>query len=100
MMFRRRTVVVEARRFTGQFDSDLIERWMGLPVTCYRAIGSDRPTLSIPTAHGSLDVLPGDWIVHTGAGQFFPCKPEAFAAAYEEVDDQPIGLLRQDGPRG
>ena len=86
MMFRKKAVIVEARRFTGKFDSDLIERWMGLPATSYIA-DSNRPTLAIPTRDGSLDVMPGDWIVRTGAGQFYPCKPDVFAATYEEIDD-------------
>jgi hypothetical protein len=86
MMFRKKPVVIEARRFTGEFDSDLIENWMGLPASSYITSGRDRPKLAIPTRQGALDVMPGDWIVRTCAGQFFPCKPDAFDATYEAVD--------------
>jgi hypothetical protein len=32
--------------------------------------------------------MPGDWIVKNGPGQFFPFKPEAFAATYEQEKDE------------
>lgn len=88
MKFRKKPVVVEARRFTGQFDSDMIERWMGLPASSYTANGADRPMLAIPTRQGFLDVMPGDWIIQTGDGQFYPCKPDAFTASYDQVEDE------------
>jgi len=88
MKYRRKPVVIEARRFTGEFDREMIVEWMGLPVTAYTANGVDPPKLAIPTRDGFLDVMPGDWIVENGPGQFFPCKSAAFAAMYEQVTDE------------
>jgi len=88
MKFRRKSVVVEARRFTGELDREMIVDWMGLPLTAYTAKTADPPKLAIPTREGLLDVMPGDWIVENRPGQFFPFKPEAFAALYEEVKDE------------
>lgn len=87
MKFRRKPVLIEARRFTGAFDSDMVVGWMGLPATAYTAYGADPPKLAIPTRGGCLDVMPGDWVIKSADGQFYPCKPEAFAATYEQVDD-------------
>ena len=28
----------------------------------------------------------GDWIIKGVAGEFYPCKPDIFAATYEAVD--------------
>ena len=88
MQYRRKPVVIEARRFTGELDRDMIVVWMGLPLTAYTASVGDPPKLAIPTREGFLDVMPGDWIVESGPGQFFPFKPEAFAAMYEQVKDE------------
>jgi hypothetical protein len=88
MRYRRKSVVVEARRFTGEFDRAMIVDWMGLPATAYTANGVDLPRLAIPTGDGRLDVMPGDWIVESAPGQFFPFKPEAFAATYEQVGEE------------
>jgi hypothetical protein len=88
MKYRRKPVVIEARRFTGELDREMIVDWMGLPLTAYTAIGVDPPKLAIPTREGFLDVMPGDWIVENGPGQFFPFKPEVFAAMYEQAPDE------------
>ena len=43
--------------------------------------------------HGWVDTLeqghrvcPGDWIITGVKGEFYPCKPEIFAATYEAVE--------------
>jgi hypothetical protein len=88
MKYRRKAVVIEARRFTGEFDREMIVDWMGLPATAYTTNGVDPPKLAIPTRDGPLDVMPGDWIVENGPGQFYPCNPGVFAAMYEQVKDE------------
>ena len=30
---------------------------------------------------------PGDWIIRGVQGEFYPCKPDIFAATYEAVTD-------------
>jgi hypothetical protein len=30
---------------------------------------------------------PGDWIIKGVQGEFYPCKPDIFAATYDPVDD-------------
>lgn len=41
----------------------------------------------IDTLEGGHIVCPGDWIITGVAGEFYPCKPDIFAATYEAVDD-------------
>lgn len=43
----------------------------------------------IDTPQGGHTVCPGDWIIDelTRPGQFYPCKPDAFDATYEKVED-------------
>lgn len=41
--------------------------------------------LLIATLEGVMQAKPGDWIIRGVAGEFYPCKPDIFAATYEEV---------------
>ena len=39
----------------------------------------------IDTLEGGHIVCPGDWIITGVKGEHYPCKPDIFAATYEEV---------------
>jgi hypothetical protein len=39
---------------------------------------------NIRTLEGTMTALPDDWIIRGVQGEFYPCKPEIFAATYEE----------------
>lgn len=41
----------------------------------------------IETLEGQMRVSPGDWIITGVHGEFYPCKPEIFAATYEFVGE-------------
>lgn len=45
----------------------------------------------IETLEGGHIVCPGDWIIKGVKGEFYPCKPDIFAATYE---DAAIALMR------
>ncbi|MFN3600526.1 MAG: hypothetical protein ACK4UY_03950 [Dietzia sp.] len=40
----------------------------------------------IDTLEGGHTVCPGDFIITGVKGEFYPCKPDIFAATYEEVE--------------
>lgn len=42
--------------------------------------------VEIPTLEGTMMASPGDWIICGVQGELYPCKPDIFAATYEEVD--------------
>jgi hypothetical protein len=42
----------------------------------------------IPTLEGTMRCEIGDWIIKGVAGEFYPCKPDIFAATYEEVKEE------------
>jgi hypothetical protein len=42
--------------------------------------------LIISTLEGDLRASPGDWIIRGVKGEFYPCKPDIFAATYEPVE--------------
>lgn len=42
--------------------------------------------VSIATLEGTMRGDPGDWIIKGVKGEFYPCKPDIFAATYEAVE--------------
>lgn len=55
--------------------------------TCGEETNSDCKwiELTIPTLEGEHIARHGDWIIKGVKGEFYPCKPDIFAATYEEV---------------
>ena len=41
----------------------------------------------IRTLEGDMRAEPGDWIITGVKGEQYPCKPDIFAATYEEVEE-------------
>lgn len=48
-------------------------------------IGVCNGVMEIPTLEGVMTAQPGDWIIVGVKGEVYPCKPDIFAATYEEV---------------
>ncbi len=80
--YRKKPVVIEAIQFTG---SNCIEclAFMGdrLGVECSEVHTTDCPV--IHTLEGDMTASPGDFIIRGVKGEFYPCKPDIFAATYE-----------------
>jgi len=82
--FRKRPVVVEAMQFTGQ---NALAVWVFMGRDDL-ARNPDLHATDCPIIHtleGDLHASPGDWIIRGVKGEFYPCKPDIFAATYEEV---------------
>lgn len=83
--FRKKPVAIEALRFDG---NNFFE--------CAKFLGygdltgnmdvhaSDHP--AIHTLEGTMTASPGDWIIRGIKGEFYPCKPDIFAATYDPID--------------
>jgi len=96
---RKKPVVIEFIRWNGKGD----ESGMGL---LFKLLGDGElphapddphihagfgytPTdgrVTIPTLEGTMTANPGDYIIKGVAGELYPCKPEIFAATYEEIE--------------
>jgi hypothetical protein len=81
-IYRRKQVVVEARRLTRENGRELWEWANSKPW-----YGSDGRVhgLSIYTPHGRIKADFGDFIIKDPDGSFRPIKPDIFEAAYEPV---------------
>lgn len=55
--------------------------------------------VTIPTLEGEMLASFGDYIIKGVQGEFYPCKPDIFAATYELVeDDDESGTEDSAGP--
>lgn len=91
MKYRKRPVEVEAFQWSG----DIWELWEWILSTGHELQKKGWPhkrnadgTLTIKTLEGDHLAQHGDWIIRGVAGEFYPCKPEIFAATYERVEDE------------
>ena len=79
MKFRKKPVVIDAVRWTGQ-NPDAVNSL----ATVY---GTLRPqpdgSLEIATLEGTMRAEPGDWIIRGVKGECYPCKPDIFEATYD-----------------
>jgi hypothetical protein len=81
--FRKKPVVIEARRFDRGAGTRLA-KWCG---GRYESRYGLPPQLFIPTLEGTMRAQVGDWIVKGVAGEFYPVAPSIFEASYEEGED-------------
>lgn len=83
--FRKKPVVIEARQLGHGYDEDVaIMRWCGGRAISDEFRGEDVNLLfDVPTLEGSHQARVGDWIICGVKGEFYPCKPDIFAATYE-----------------
>lgn len=75
--YRKKPVVVEAVRWTGENVQEI-----GAFDSRIEIAEADR--LAIPTLEGEMRADPGDWIIRGVKGEVYPCKPDIFAATYDE----------------
>lgn len=82
--YRKKPVVIEALQFTGGAASaDTIKAFAGEAYECW---WFNHDTIGIKTLEGTMHATPGDWIIRGVRGEFYPCKPDIFAATYEPVE--------------
>lgn len=76
--FRKKPVVIEAVQFNGHNDRECM-------TFCPIAVDpvERKASLIIPTLEGEMRCDIGDWIIKGVKGEFYPCKPDIFAATYE-----------------
>ena len=90
MKYRKKPVVVEAMQFT-EGTKGRVFHWVDCNTsTCFDSNG--KPALKIQTLEGVMTAQVGDWIIKGVKGEFYPCKPDIFAATYEAVPDDSLEL--------
>jgi hypothetical protein len=85
--YRKKPVVIEAMPFTGDNLADCLVWALGTEREAAERCQEMGLPLFIPTLEGEMKANPGDFIIRGVAGEFYPCKPDIFAATYEAVDE-------------
>ena len=73
--YRKKPVLIEAVQFTGNFGE--VEEFVGGDAELRNG------ELVIATLEGAMHASPNDWIIKGIKGEFYPCKPDIFAATYD-----------------
>lgn len=79
--FRKKPVVIEAIQYTGRNLEEIV-LWSKAPEIIEEFTGG----LEIHTLEGVMRADVGDWIIRGVKGEFYPCKPDIFAATYDAID--------------
>lgn len=78
--YRKKPVVIEAIEWTGDNGGEV-------DLFCCGKAALTSPTMQfvIQTLEGAMRANIGDYIIKGVKGEFYPCKPDIFAATYEEA---------------
>ena len=84
--FRKKPVEIEAVKFT-RHNWDEIKSFTNYAAYTLTIEGriNGIATCIIPTLEGPHNATEGDWIIKGIKGEFYPCKPDIFAATYDAV---------------
>lgn len=93
--FRKKPVVIEAIKYTGENLREVLDftgkhpswgKWFS-DFDAYEAhVRADRGVFKIMTLEGTMEALPGDWVIRGVRGEHYPCKPDIFEATYEAAE--------------
>ena len=89
--FRKKSVVVEAVRWTGENTEEVLDFGYSGPQPLWgHDFRIDNPVVKISgvkifTPEGEITANPGDWIIRGVKGELYPCKPDIFEATYEPL---------------
>ncbi|MGW6455012.1 hypothetical protein ACWF94_03655 [Streptomyces sp. NPDC055078] len=83
--FRKKPIEIEAIRLTNDITPYQAAYWCGgRAVPHPEKIYTGGPmVIEIDTLEGTMRAEPGDWIIKGVKGEFYPCKPDIFAATYD-----------------
>ena len=105
MKFRKKPVVIDAHQLpippidgsTNDAHEALVWTFMEFCGTVgFEDFTSERDgAIAIKTLEGTMEASPGDWIIKGVKGEFYPCKPDIFAATYELVESEGVCSVSQ-----
>lgn len=82
--YRKKPAVVEAIRWDGTDDTwTLIAQWLGADYGVQALRNPMKNFIRIKTLEGDMDTQVGDYIIKGVKDEFYPCKPDIFAATYD-----------------
>jgi hypothetical protein len=82
--FRKKPVVIEAERFNG---TRAHAAFLGLNEVPMHEGPDAGHYFFVKTLEGQMRANAGDWIITGVKGEKYPCRPDIFAATYEQVSE-------------
>ena len=83
--FRKKPVVIDAVQLLPENDAAILNFMSEF--CCPFEMTGDHEVV-IHTLEGDMRADKGDWIIRGVKGEFYPCKPDIFAATYENAEVQ------------
>ncbi len=77
--YRKKPIVIDAEQLT-EANLGNVARFMGGQ---FRLWTDSDGGPHVVTLEGGMTASVGDWIIRGVQGEFYPCKPDIFAATYE-----------------
>lgn len=87
MKFRKKPVVIDAVQWNGPQDLDAIVSFIHETPQHRCRFSLREGGFFVETMEGEMRASPGDWIIRGVKGEYYPCKPDIFAATYEPADE-------------
>ena len=88
MKYRKKPIVIDAFKYELKNmhpDKSAMPIWVLHALQNGDITATANNRMSIETEEGVMTVSEGDWIIRGVAGELYPCKPDIFAATYDEV---------------
>jgi hypothetical protein len=92
MKFRKKPVVIDAFQVPPPCNDGNIGDHGTLAATLHFmapdakwVVANGKGEIDIETLEGTMRASNGDWIIRGVKGELYPCKPDIFAATYEQV---------------
>lgn len=93
--YRKKPVTIDAEQLEPDgSNAQALAAWIGPHARVRTALAkptdpdSLRSFIDVRTLEGTMTANPGDWIIRGVQGEFYPCKPDVFAATYEPAADE------------
>lgn len=100
MKYRKKPVVVEAVKVIyAEMTADgpehspfeelpewLVDAWQSQRLVPSEKDARDYMVVEVKTLEGTMEALPGDYIIRGIQGELYPVKPDVFEATYEPVE--------------
>jgi len=87
--YRKRPVLIEAAGpITTYHDARAVADWI---VVHGGTAEPERNGIAVLTAEGTMIARFGDYVIRGVAGEFYPCKPDIFAATYDAATGDDVG---------
>lgn len=87
--FRKKPVVIEAIQLSEGLTGGELAAFFGydgFSISCLEKFRIEYGCVYIKTLEGEMRADLLDWIIKGVKGEFYPCKPDIFAATYEAVE--------------